>query len=170
MNRIAVRVAVVLLACTSVTFSRADSTWVKWQWIVGEWVGEGSGTPGDATGGFSVQPDLDGKVLIRKNHASFPAANGRPALKHDDLMVMYHDGTGGPDRAIYFDNEGHVINYAIAFSDMSIVLTSDAIKDTPVFRLTYVALGQDSVDVTFAMSQDGKTFRTYTRGKCRRVK
>ena len=170
MNRTIVALGVVLLACTSIALGQQDSTWGRWNWLVGDWVGEGSGRPGEGTGWFSLHPDLDGKILIRKGHAEYPQSKDRPEIIHDDLMIVYVDPPGQPSKAIYFDNEGHVINYSVTYPDKSILFTSEKMKDAPAFRLTYTALDQDVVNVKFEMSQDGEKFLTYTEGKCRKVK
>ncbi|MCJ7714336.1 hypothetical protein MUO66_07770 [Candidatus Bathyarchaeota archaeon] len=76
---------------------------------------------------------------------------------------------GNPTKAIYFDNEGHIINYQVTYSDKSIVLTSDRIPNVPVFRLTYTLLGIDTVDTKFEMSQDGEKFTLYIEGKSKKI-
>ena len=85
-------------------------------------------------------------------------------------MIVYPDYNGNPSSAIYFDNEGHTINYTIAYSEKSIVFTSGKIPNVPIFQLTYTLLDNESVNTKFEMSQDGETFRTYTEGRCRRKK
>ncbi len=77
-------------------------------------------------------------------------------------MIVY---PGPQDSAIYFDNEGHTIHYAVTYQGQSVVLTSSKSGPAPVFRLSYVPLGTDTIDVKFEMSQDGKEFRTYIEGK-----
>lgn len=79
-------------------------------------------------------------------------------------MIIYMDRNLEP-RAIYFDNEGHVINYSIVFEDNSIILTSDMIGDVPAFRLTYTLLDNNMINTKFGISQDGKNFVTYLEGK-----
>ncbi len=59
-----------------------DDPWDPFRFLIGDWVGEGK--EGQGSGYFSLTPDLQGKVLVRKNHAELPAANGRPAAAHDD--------------------------------------------------------------------------------------
>ena len=54
--------------------------------LVGEWVGEGTGKPGEGTGAFSFAPSLDGRILVRNNRADYPAAEKKPATTHMDLM------------------------------------------------------------------------------------
>jgi hypothetical protein len=170
MKKTIVAVAVLFVSLTTATFAQQDTTWGKWSWLTGDWVGEGSGTPGQGGGWFSLQPDLGGKILLRKNHAEYPATKDRPGVIHDDLLIVYPDSAGQPGKAIYFDNEGHVINYAITYPDRSIVLTSGKAQNMPAFRLSYVSLSSDTISVKFEMSQDGVAFRTYTEGKCWRKK
>jgi hypothetical protein len=146
-------------------FGQQKDEFEKWNWLMGEWVGEGSGQPGSGGGGFSFTQELDKKILVRKAHTEFPAAAGRPASVHDDLMVVYLDYRSQPTKAIYFDNEGHTINYSISYSDRSIILISEKIPNVPIFRLTYTFINDQSVNTKFEMSQDGEKFMTYIEGK-----
>jgi len=147
-----------------------NSTWNQWNWLIGDWAGEGSGKPGQGGGTFSFIADLDQKILVRKSHSQYPALGNKPTIIHDDLMVVYPDYSGNPVKAIYFDNEGHTINYSITYSDKTIVLTSDRIGNIPVFRLTYIQLNDESVDTKFEISQDGVKFSSYVEGKSIRIK
>jgi hypothetical protein len=146
------------------------STWNKWNWLMGEWKGEGSGQPGQGGGTFTFKPDLDKKIIIRKSHSEYPATGNKPEVIHDDLMIVYSDSAGNASKAIYFDNEGHTINYSITYSERSIILTSGKIPGVPVFRLTYVLLDTDMINTKFEMSQDGEKFMTYIEGKSKRTK
>jgi len=154
----------------TICFGQQNSTWDKWNWLIGEWVGEGSGQTGQGIGAFSVKPDLYNKILVRKNHSEYPAKGNKPQIIHDDLMVVYLDLTGSPSKAIYFDNEGHVINYGVTYANKTIVLTSDKSPNFPVFRLTYILLDNGTINVTFEISQDGDKFSIYTQGLCKKVK
>jgi hypothetical protein len=112
----------------------------------------------------------DKKILVRKNHSEYPAAKDKPEIIHDDLMVVYLDYKENPDKTIYFDNENHVINYSISYTENTITLTSLKSGEMPVFRLTYYLIDKDILNVKFEMSQTGETFQTYTEGKCIRKK
>jgi len=125
------------MALTSVAAGQQNSGWSNWTRLMGEWKGEGSGQPGQGSGTFSFTPDLDKKIVVRKSHSEYPATENKPLVIHDDLMVVYADFTGIPSKAIYFDNEGHTINYTITYANKAIVLISDKIPNVPVFRLTY---------------------------------
>ena len=149
-------------------FAQQNSAWDKWSWLIGDWAGEGSGQPGQGGGTFTFKPDLDAKILVRKSHTEFPASGNKPKAAHDDLMIIYPDYSGIPVKAIYFDNEGHTINYAITYADSSIVLTSLKIPNVPDFRLSYLQLGNNSVNIKFEMSRDGEKFITYLEGKSKR--
>ncbi|MDD4991505.1 MAG: hypothetical protein PHR83_04650 [Paludibacter sp.] len=160
----------VLFALTITCFGQQGSPWDKWSWLMGEWVGEGSGLPGQGGGTFSFKPNLDKKIVVRKSHSEYPATGNKPKVIHDDLMIVYSDFTGNANKAIYFDNEGHTISYAITYADKSIVFTSQKVPNVPVFRLTYTLLNDDVVNVKFEMSQDGEKFITYIEGKSKRAK
>lgn len=161
-------ITLALFGCLHNGFTQQSDAWKKWAWLLGEWVGEGSGQPGTGGGTFVFSFDLDQKVIVRKSHSEYPASGNKPALKHDDLMIVYLDGNGNPSKAIYFDNEGHVINYTVTYSDNAIVLQSDRIPHVPVFRLTYTRLESGTVDTKFEMSQDGEKFMTYIEGKSKK--
>jgi hypothetical protein len=159
-----------LLIIITTCFGQQTSSWDKWSWLIGEWKGEGSGEPGQGSGIFTFQTDLNDKILVRKAHSEYPATAGKPAIVHDDLLIVYLDYSGNPAKAIYFDNEGHTINYSITYSDKTIVLLSDRIPHVPVFRLTYTLLDNNSIDTKFEMSQNGEKFMTYIEGKSKKIK
>jgi hypothetical protein len=159
-----------LVSMFSTSFAQQNPSWEKWEWLIGEWIGEGTGKPGKGGGFFTFAPDLDKKILVRKSHSEYPAADNKPKVTHNDLMIVYPDYTGNPSSAIYFDNEGHTINYSIVYSDKSIVLTSNKIPDVPVFRLTYTMLDYETVNTKFEISKDGEKFTTYIEGKSFKTK
>ena len=159
-----------LFTLMSNCFAQPNSSWTKWTWLMGEWKGEGNGQPGQGGGIFSFKPDLNDKILIRKSHSEYPASGNRPATIHDDLMIVSLDQSGNASKAIYFDNEGHTINYSITYSDQTIVMLSDQIPNVPIFRLTYSLLDNTTVNTKFEMSQDGVKFMTYIEGKSTKVK
>jgi hypothetical protein len=149
--------------------AQQSPNWDKWEWLIGEWKGEGSGQPGQGGGVFNFKFDLDKNIIVRNSHSEYPASGNKPAIIHDDLMVIYLDYEGTPSEAIYFDNEGHTINYSIVYSDKSIILTSDRVANVPVFRLTYTLLEYEKADTKFEMSQDGENFTTYIEGVSQKV-
>lgn len=145
-------------------------SWEKWSFLLGKWMGEGSGHPGQGGGTFTFYADLNQNILVRKSHSEYAANGNMPATIHDDLMIVYPESAGVPTKAIYFDNEGHVIDYSIVYSNGSIVLTSEKKANIPVFRLTYTPIESETVNTKFEMSTDGEKFMTYIEGKSKKVK
>ena len=145
--------------------------------LAGDWEGVGGGVPGQGTGTFSFQSDLQQRVLVRHNHSAYPAAAGRPAAVHDDLMVVYAEGEPAKLRAIYFDSEGHVIHYAVQLAGSaaptetrSVAFVSDVEPTSPRYRLTYRMTGADTVEIRFEIAPPGKPdgFVPYIAASARR--
>jgi hypothetical protein len=149
-----------------------ENQWEKWNILIGEWIGEGTGQPGQNEGRFSFQTDLDGKILVRKNHTAFPETPTSKAMIHDDLLIVYPGTAGGAQEAIYFDNEGNTIKYKVSFTENSIILTSDVTPNIPRFRLSYIFIDKKTVNITFDMAspQSPDEFRMYLEGKAFKVK
>ena len=110
--------------------------WKKLDFLLGEWsgvAGEKDTQLGAGQGDFSFQPQLNRKIIVRKNNARYDSG-----VQHDDLMVIYLDAPNDTPRAIYFDTEGHTIRYGIAFPVANRVLfESDGSQPGPRYRLTY---------------------------------
>jgi hypothetical protein len=155
--------------------SAADKTggWGPLDSLVGDWVGEGGGGPGQGNGSFSFKPDLQGKVLVRKNRAEYPATKDRAAAVHEDLMVVYREPSDGGLRAIYFDSEGHTIRYEVrgAGDGSEAVFVSGEEAAAPRYRLTYTRVGQDRMKIKFEIAPPGKPgqFVTYIEAGARRA-
>jgi hypothetical protein len=171
--------ALVLLALTgflplAVAARAQESTkaWTPFEYLLGDWVGEGGGQPGQGSGGFTFLPDLQNHILVRKNYAAYPATKDRPAFKHEDLMVVYKDSENAPPRAIYFDSEGHVIHYSVTISPdhKTIEFVSEALPSSPRYRLTYLMSGSDALTLKFDVAPPGKpdSFSTYIEAKAKR--
>ena len=47
-------------------------------YLLGSWEGEGSGEPGQGTGGFVFELSLDGNLISRRSHAEYPRARIAP--------------------------------------------------------------------------------------------
>lgn len=144
--------------------------WKAYDFLIGTWEGEGNGQPGQGSGTVSFEYSLDKKVIIRKNHNEYPASNSRPAFVHDDLSVYYLENN--LYRAVYFDNEGHVIHYSNNFSadSTSLVMVSDINQGAPRYRFTYTKLEPLKIRVTFELAPPGKPeeFKKYVEGIVRK--
>jgi hypothetical protein len=153
----------------------ADSespSWDKWQPLIGTWKAEGKGNPGQGAGTFSFAFDLQNKVIVRKSHTDYPAAEGRPAFAHDDLMIIYADEASHRFRADYFDNEGHVIRYAAEFSPdgKTVTFLSDPMPSQPTFRLVYAIASPAALGIKFEIAPPNMPdkFKVYVEGEARK--
>jgi len=165
---VAAPVSIVLSPLSSAVAEPPGITWDQMRPLVGQWKASGSGAPGQGEGKFSFAFDLQNRVLVRKSHTDYPAAQGRPAFAHDDLMVIYLDEASHKLRADHFDNEGHVIRYAADISQDGRVITfvSDPAPSQPRFRLTYTARGNDKMDIKFEIATPDAPdkFKVYVEG------
>jgi hypothetical protein len=142
-----------------------DTAFAPFNDVIGNWFAEVSNDPLEGAGGFTFQFDLDKRILVRKFHMEFPATMEKPKAIHDDLMIIYTNEKGMPDKAIYFDNEGHSINYNVEVPDSgnTIVFTSEYFKKTPRLRMKYVLLDRNNLRLELELgdSDNGDNFRTY---------
>jgi len=149
-----------------------EDAWEAHRFLEGEWTGEGSGKPGEGKGRFSFAFELQGKVLVRRNHSEYPASAGRPAITHDDLMVVYRGDGGKQIKAIYFDSEDHVIHYTATVSEdkRTITYVSDKVTAAPRYRLSYTKGKDQKVSIKFEIAPPGKpdAFKTYLEGSADR--
>jgi hypothetical protein len=139
------------------------------RFLEGEWTGEGDGQPGAAAGRACFRFELEGRVMVRRNRADLAASKGRPAARHEDLMTLFVEG--GQLKAIYFDNEAHVIRYQVTPLQEGVAFTSEP-GPGPRFRLSYLKKAETLVTVRFEIASPGKpeAFSTYLEGVTRKVK
>jgi hypothetical protein len=142
--------------------------WGPAQFLVGNWAGEGGGQPGQGTGAFSFSPELQGKILVRRSFAEYPAANGKPASRHDDLLIVYRDETNHGLRATYFDSEGHAIQYTVRPADGTVVFVSEGARSGPRFRMSYTSTGKNTLKFKFEIAAPGKDFAPYIEAAAHR--
>jgi hypothetical protein len=145
------------------------AAWKPFEFLLGDWAGSGSGKPGEGSGEFSLKFDLDQKVLIRRNRNQLAPTPQQPrGAMHEDLMIIYRQPGNGAFRADYFDNEGHVIHYAISLAEHSAVFESDEPGSATRFKLTYDLKSDGLLSIDFAVAGPGKPFQTYVSGTVRR--
>lgn len=141
--------------------------------LIGKWAGEGTGDAGAGGGYFTFESGLNERVLVRKNHAEYPATKDRPAFTHDDLMIVYVDSATKQLRAFYADSERNTINYIVNVSadGKNFVFLSDPREAGPRFRLTYILTAKDQITLTFETAPPDKPdqFRKFIEGRVRKV-
>jgi hypothetical protein len=151
--------------------SKEPANWDPFRFLLGDWIGEGTGTPGEGTGIFSFSFDLEGKILVRKNRSDYPATKDKPAYSHTDLMIIYREGDDSL-KAVYFDNEGHVIHYSASLSKDQNTLTflGDSSPSSPRFRFIYSKITTERLKLEFDIAPPGKpdAFSKYVEGSAHR--
>jgi hypothetical protein len=142
----------------------AIDPWKSLQFLVGTWeahtLGGSAGAAGAGT--YTFQPELRNHVLAR--HSSSEKCKG-PAdfdCEHSDLLYVYRDAPGPSYKAIYFDNEGHIIHYDVSVpASTTAVLLSEPSQPGPQFRLIYELKGATMYG-KFQMRAPGQTeFHSY---------
>jgi len=172
-------VAAVLLAGAGQIFGQAPAPqsgppldpWARLNFLVGEWIGVGSGAPGEGMGGTTFAFGLDKSVLVRTNWAKFPPKPGeKTGVSHEDVMYFYFEAGQDAPRAIYFDNEKHVIQYLVAFpSKPNTVMTeSDPGQKGPRYRMTYELNADKTLKTVFFVAPPGQDFKPYVEGTLKR--
>jgi hypothetical protein len=103
--------------------------------LIGYW--QAISKPGEPTGSFNFDYQLQSQIIVRTNYADYPATKDRQAFQHEDLMVIYRDESRIL-RADYFDSEGHVIRYIGETTGANRVdFTTELSSSGPRYRLSY---------------------------------
>jgi hypothetical protein len=159
----------VALALAADARAQASASLAPLEFLLGDW--EAVGLPPGESGAFIFSLAVQERIIVRTNYAQYPARDGRPATRHDDLMVIFPEN----DRlkADYFDSEQHVIRYVISIRGPKDVMFLSELKPSePRYRLTYT-LGSDNVlKGAFDVSAPGAPddFKPYLTWSARRLK
>jgi hypothetical protein len=107
------------------------------------WEANTNGSGGvKSVGTYTFRRELGGHILARRT-TSDVACKG-PAdfdCGHGDMLYVYAEAPGQTLKAIYFDNEGHVIHYNVSTPTASKVEFLSEASQGPQFRLTYELIG-----------------------------
>src|SRR5882724_11502046 len=141
-------VAVALLCASSLcaqnTPTPIHDPWKALQFLLGSWEAKtGSGSAGAASSGtYSFQLELRNHILARLESNAECKGPADFDCNHGDLLYVYPDVSGQSYKAIYFDNEGHVIGYDVSVpTPTTVVFLSDSSQPGPQFRLSYELKG-----------------------------
>jgi hypothetical protein len=135
--------------------------------LIGGW--QAVDTPPGESGAFTFKLSVQDHIMVRTNEATYAATAERPALRHDDLLVIY--GERGSLRADYFDREGHVIRYAVRTQNANVVVfVSDLSPNEPRYRLTYSMAADGVLLGSFEIASPAapETFKPYLSWKARK--
>ncbi|MFZ0818631.1 MAG: hypothetical protein WAM91_01060 [Candidatus Acidiferrales bacterium] len=146
------------LSAQSAPASGADP-WKSLTFLQGTWEAKATGKGGvTAIGTYTFRTELGDHILAR--HSTSDAGCKGPAsfdCDHGDLLYVYQDAPGQSLKAIYFDNEGHVIHYNVSTPDATtVIFLSDGSQPGPQFRLIY-ELKNAVMSGKFQMRMPGQT-------------
>lgn len=120
--------------------------WKALSFLEGTWSASTTtaGSSGGNVGGiYTFRLELGNHILARHT-TSIEGCKGPATFDcdHGDLLYIYQDAPSQALKAIYFDNEGHVIHYDISTPNATTAMfLSDASQPGPQFRLLYELKG-----------------------------
>jgi hypothetical protein len=149
-------VSLLFLLLVVPAFAQSGDAWKKLDFLLGDWSGVAGPKDtqlGPGQGSFSFKAELNDKIIVRRNDAHYDSGP-----EHEDLMVIYMDGS---PRAIYFDSEGHVIRYNLAFpAAQRVVFESESGQPGPRYRLSYW-MEEGALKGRFEVGASGSEYKTY---------
>ena len=132
--------------------------------LEGSWSATAKGQNGVATSGsYTFRLELDNHILARhSSHDTSAKTSVNFDYKHGDLLYVYQEMPGQPLKAIYFDNEGHVLHYDVTTpAPTSVVFLSEAPPGAPHFRLMYERKGNEMSGKFQIMPPGAKDWMSY---------
>jgi hypothetical protein len=117
------RLAVAILSCTAGLVAQNASCavppsapWKPLEFLVGTWEAKTQGGKSGAavSGAWSFPLELRDHVLARHSGNSDCKGPADFDGDHGDILYIYPDAPPMSYKAIYFDNEGHVIHYDVS--------------------------------------------------------
>ncbi len=136
--------------------------WKSLSFLEGTWDAKAQGSAGAAANGqYTFRRELANHILAR--HGSLANCKGPNSFDcdHNDLLYVFEDAPGQPLKAIYFDNEGHVIHYNVSTPGPNSVVFLSEPAPGPQFRLTYELKGA-AMTGKFQMHMPGQSeWRSY---------
>lgn len=152
-----------LMAQSSAPTQPADP-WKALRFLLGTWAAttQGGSAGAAGTGTYTFRLELKGHVLVRLSASAGCTGPADFDCEHGDLLYLYQDAAEQSLKAIYFDNEGHVIHYEVTTpAPNTAVLVSPASEKHPQYRLIYELNGSLMLG-KFQMRMPGQSdFRSY---------
>lgn len=82
------------------------------------------------------------------------------------MLVIYQQPGEPQMRAIYFDNEGHIIHYTLSIpaKQPGVVFESEASQTSPRARLVYEMTEDDTLVTEFSVATPGGELLSHVKG------
>ena len=155
--------AIIGLLCGGSLHGQIDS-WKPFRFLLGTWEAntKGGSAGAAAAGAYTFRLELKDHALARHTLTANCKGPADYDCEHSDLLYVYRESDSAPLRAIYFDNEGHVIRYDVtAPKANTAVFLSPASEKEPQYRLIYELKG-GVMEGEFQIRAPGQTdFKPY---------
>jgi hypothetical protein len=159
------------LSLQAQSVSSEANQWRALSFLEGTWDAKATGNGVAATGTYTFRLELGDHILARRGNLSECKGPSTYDCEHGDLLYLYRDAPTQPLKAIYFDNEGHVIHCDVSTpSPASAVFLSDNSQPGPQFRLTYELKGQimyGKFQMRMPGQEEWKSYLEWSGGKHR---
>ena len=152
-RRIALLAAMALLTACGVSaqtsalalapISGKADPWAGIRFLAGSWGSKTNGGVAQAqvSASYAFRLELRDHIMARHSRSGACSAPDDFDCQHSDLLYIYPASNGAALEAIYFDNEGHVIHYAVSTPKPgTVVFLSDPAQPGPQYRLSYELL------------------------------
>lgn len=149
--------AFIVLPLLAQVSSQPADPWKALGFLQGTWEAKASGDSGaQVRGTYTFQMELKDHVLARHSHYAGCKGPADFNCDYGDLLYVYEESPGQPLKALYLDNEGHVIHYSVwTPTATSAEFVSDASESGPQFRLLY-ELQRNVMSGKFQMRMPGQ--------------
>jgi hypothetical protein len=136
--------------------------WSALSFLEGTWDAKATGNGGAAAiGSYTFRLELRDHILARHSNLNECKGPSTYDCEHSDLLYIFRDAPTQPLKAIYFDNEGHVIHNNVSTpSPTSAVFLSDSPQSGPQFRLVY-ELKEQVMYGRFQIRMPGQEWKSY---------
>lgn len=115
-----------------------NDRWASLRFLEGTWLASAKGADGAAVSGiYTFRTELAGHVMARHS-SNDPGCKGPATFdcEHGDLLYVFEEAPGQL-KAIYIDNEGHVIHYFVSTPAAGQAIFLSEPGPGPRFRLVY---------------------------------
>jgi hypothetical protein len=119
--------------------------WHGIRFLLGSWEAKTTGGVAQAhvSASYVFRMELRDHLMARHARNGACSAPDDFNCQHSDLLYIYPTGNGTALEAIYFDNEGHIIRYAVSSPKPgTAVFLSDPALPGPQYRLSYTFLNE----------------------------
>ncbi|MFQ5918447.1 MAG: hypothetical protein ACE5I4_00190 [Thermoplasmata archaeon] len=149
--------------------------WAPFRPLLGEWIGIGTGLPGEGSEEMDCEFVLQGKFLRIRNHSVYEPQEKNPEGEvHEDWSFISYDEMRDAFVLREFFVEGYVNQYVldeVSDDERTLTFLTESIENLPEGwkgRETFRFLPDDEFQNTFELARPGEDFKVYVETRLRR--